>query len=131
MITKKDYLKAKRLVKDYESSNGIKPVVSKSLFLADSKHKMSSKKRLKNEGMTQTQSRLFNKKIHDLWIEVEPAVSMNRVPSRKIHIGFHNWFKQNKDKFKDPMWDVYSIVKNFYQRDYVPHWISTAKNNVC
>src|SRR3972149_6975043 len=104
--------------------------VSKSLFLADTKHKMSSKKRLQNEGLTQTQSRLLNKKIHDLWLEVEPAVGMNRVPSKKIHPKFHIWYAKNKDRF-DNTWDVYSIVKKFFVRNYVPHWISTAKNNVC
>lgn len=35
MIQEKDYLEAKKLVDDYELSNGIKPVVIKSLPLQD------------------------------------------------------------------------------------------------
>lgn len=35
MITETDYLEAKKLIADYELSNGIKPVVIKSLPLQD------------------------------------------------------------------------------------------------
>jgi len=63
----------------------------------------------------------MNKKQEQLFYDLEPYLSYDKIPPKKISIKFREWYIRHRKKFTND-WDVYRIVQIYFSnnRHYIP-----------